>query len=179
MKALSEVGAGRIARFVWTTLLLSVFRRMWLPPLRNLWLRLCGARIGSNVVIHRCSLMNVDRGGFRALRIGNNCFVGEEVLIDLAAPVTLEDDVTLAARCVILTHLNVGYRDHPLQPRFPSEASGVTIKRGSFIGASATLLAGTTVGPEAFVAACSLVNRAVGPGETVAGVPIRALTRES
>ena len=175
MKGLNEVGAGRIARFLWTSFLLAILRWTWLPPLRSGFLRLCGARIGTDTVIHRLSLINVDRGGFRALRIGNSCFVGDEVLIDLAAPVVLEDHVTLATRAVVLTHLNVGYRDHPLQGRFPSQTAGVTVRRGSFVGACATILAGSTVGPEAFVAAGSLVNRSVSAGETVGGVPIRSI----
>jgi acetyltransferase-like isoleucine patch superfamily enzyme len=147
--------------------------------LRAIFLRLCGASIGANTVIHRVTLINVDRGGFGALRIGDNCFIGDEVLIDLAAAVTLEADVTLAARSAVLTHLNVGYRDHPLQERFPARTAGVTIRRGSFVGACATVLAGTTIGPEAFVAAGSLVNRTVEPGEIVGGVPVRALARPS
>ncbi len=175
MKALQEVGAGRIVRFLWVSVLLSVLRRTWVPPARALFLRLCGATIGSHTVIHRVTLINVDRGGFRALRVGDNCFLGDEVLIDLAGPVTLEDHVTLAARATVLTHLNVGYRDHPLQAAFPSQTAGVIVRRGSFIGAGATLLAGTSVGPEAFVAAASLVNRDVAERETVGGVPIRTL----
>jgi acetyltransferase-like isoleucine patch superfamily enzyme len=175
MKALQEVGLGRLARFAWTSILLTVFRRTWVPPVRAAFLRLCGARIGQDVVIHRCDFINVDRGGFSALRVGDRCFVGDEVLFDLAAPVVLEPDVTLAARVTVLTHLNVGYREHPLQARFPSQAAGVTIRRGSFVGANATLLAGTSVGPEAFVAAASLVNRDVAEGEVVGGVPVRTL----
>jgi acetyltransferase-like isoleucine patch superfamily enzyme len=140
---------------------------------------MCGARVGGNTVLHRMTLSNVDRGGFKALTIGASCFVGEEVLIDLAAPVVLEDEVTLAARAMVLTHLNVGYRDHPLQARFPSHAAPVTIRRGSFIGAGATVLAGSSIGPEAFVAAASLVNRDVAAGEAVAGVPIRALSADA
>lgn len=175
MKAFQEVGVRRIVRFLWVSFLLSILRRTWVPPLRAAFLRLCGARIGAHTIIHRVSLMNVDRGGFRALSIGDNCFVGDEVMIDLAAPVVLEDHVTLAARAVVLTHLNVGYRDHPLQQRFPSQTAAVTVHRGSFIGACATILAGNTIGPEAFVAAGSLVNRPVAGGEIVGGVPIRSI----
>ena len=175
MKAIRQVGFGRVVRFLWTSVLLSVLRRTWISPLRTTALRLFGARVGSNVIIHRISLINVDRGGFAALRIGNDCFIGDEVMLDLAAPITLEDHVTLATRAVVLTHLNVGYADHPLQGRFPSQTAGVTIGRGSFIGAGATILAGTSVGAEAFVAAGSLVNRAVTAGEVVGGVPIRTL----
>ena len=175
MKAIGEVGAGRVLRFVWASLLVTVFRRLWLPPLRAAFLRACGAAVGRGTVLHRVSLINVDRGGFRALRVGGHCFIGDEVLIDLAAPVVLEDHVTVAARAMILTHLNVGFRDHPLQARHPSETAGVTIGRGSFIGAGATILAGVTVGPEAFVGAAALVNRDVAPGTIVVGVPARPI----
>lgn len=120
-------------------------------------------------------MINVDRGGFRALRIGAKCFIGDEVLLDLAAPVVLEDHVTLAARAIVLTHLSVGQKDHPLMGRFPSHAAGVTILRGSFVGSSAVILAGSTIGPEALVAAAALVNRDVAPGEVVGGVPIKSL----
>ena len=167
MKALREVGFRRLWRFLWTSILLTLFRRAWIPPIRSAFLRLCGARIGRDTVIHRITLINVDRGGFRALSIGNDCFVGDEVLFDLAAPIVIEDQVTLAARCVVLTHINVGYADHPLHARFPSETAGVTIRRGSFFGAGAMILAGRSIGPEAFVAAAVVVNRDVGPGETL------------
>lgn len=175
MKAVREVGVGRVIRFLWASLLLSALRRAWIPPVRVLLLRVFGARVGAHTVVHRLTLINVDRGGFNALRIGDNCFIGDEVLIDLAGPVVLDDHVTLATRAMVLTHLNVGYKDHPLQARFPSQTAGVTIHHGSFIGAGATLLAGTTIGPEAFVAAGGLVNRDVTAGEVVGGVPIRTL----
>jgi acetyltransferase-like isoleucine patch superfamily enzyme len=175
VKALKEIGIPRAVRFVWTSALLVLLRLSFLPPLRSALLRLCGAKVGRDTIIHGLRLINVDRGGFRALQIGANCFVGDEVLLDLAAPVILEDHVTLAVRTAVLTHLNVGYRDHPLQPRFPSQTAGVTIRRGSFLGAGATVLAGCSIGPEAFVAAASLVNRPVAPGEVVGGVPIKTI----
>ena len=175
MKAIREVGWARAFRFLWVSLLLSIFRRTWVSPVRVAFLRLCGARVGRGVIVHRVSLINVDRGGFRSLTIGDSCFVGDEVLLDLAAPVVLEEQVTLATRAAVLTHLNVGYRDHPLQARFPARTAGVTLRRGTFIGAGATILAGVSVGPEAFVGAGSLVNRDVASSEVVGGVPIRAL----
>ncbi len=177
MKAFGEIGLHRAGWYVWTSVLLAIFRVVPFPPLRSIFLRLCGATVGSNTILHRFTLINVDRGGFSALRIGGNCFIGPEVLIDLAAPVVLEDHVTLAPRAILLTHLNVGYKDHPLMACFPSETAGVTVLRGSFVGAAAVVLAGCTIGPEAFVAAAALVNRDVVPREVVAGVPIRSIGR--
>jgi acetyltransferase-like isoleucine patch superfamily enzyme len=175
VKALAEVGPRRLLRFLWTSLLLTIFRRLWLPPLRGAFLRACGAAIGPGTVVHRVSFINVDRGGFRALRVGNDCFLGDEVLIDLAAAVVLDDHATIAVRAMILTHLNVGFSDHPLQHRHPPETAGVMIGRGAFVGAGATILAGVTVGAEAFVGAAALVTRDVPPGAVVAGVPARPL----
>ena len=77
-------------------MLVAIFRVIPLPQLRSIFLRICGATVGADTILHRFTLINVDRGGFRSLRIGANCFVGHEVLIDLAASVVLEDHVTLA-----------------------------------------------------------------------------------
>jgi acetyltransferase-like isoleucine patch superfamily enzyme len=179
VKALKEIGLRRALRFVWTGFLLTVFRAVPFPPLRTAFLRLCGATVGADTILHRFTLINVDRCGFAALRIGEKCFVGDEVLVDLAAPVIFEDHVTVAARAVILTHLNVGYRDHPLMARFPPQTAGVTLERGSFVGAAATILPGCRIGPEGFVAAAALVNRDVGYREVVGGVPIRSIEESS
>jgi maltose O-acetyltransferase len=69
--------------------------------------------------------------------------------------------------------MNVGYADHPLQAVFPKMAAPVRVGRGSFVGAQATILAGVCVGPEAFVAAGSVVTSDVPPRTLVAGVPAR------
>ncbi len=175
MTALREIGLRRALRFVWTRFLLGVFRVVPFPPLRSAFLRLCGTTVGAGTILHRFTMINVDRGGFAALRIGEKCFVGDEVLVDLAAPVVLGDHVTLAARAVILTHLNVGYKDHPLMTRFPPRTEGVTIERGCFVGAAATILPGCKLGPEAFVAAAALVNRDVASRDVVAGVPAKSI----
>jgi acetyltransferase-like isoleucine patch superfamily enzyme len=76
---------------------------------------------------------------------------------------------------LILTHLNVGYRDHPLQGRFPAFSAPVVVGRGSFVGANATLLAGVRIGAGSFVAAGSVVTEEVPERTLVAGVPARKI----
>jgi acetyltransferase-like isoleucine patch superfamily enzyme len=175
MKVIREVGLRRIVRFLWATILLAVFRLMLLPQLRVIFLRLCGAKIGHDVTMYSFTMINVDRGGFGALQVGNKCVIGHEVMLDLAAPVVLEDYVGIAARAIVLTHMNIGYKDHPLQSRYPAQTAATHLRRASFVGAGSIVVAGCTIGPEAFVAAGSLVNRDVGEGEMVAGVPIRTI----
>lgn len=175
MKALDEIGVGRALRFGLFTLAMVPYRVALFPPVRAVWLRLLGAKIGRRSLLHDVRFFNLYRRGLGGLRIGDDCFVGDECLLDLADEIRLEDHVTLAERVLVLTHTNVGYRDHPLQPHFPAMAAPVTICRGSFVGAAVTILPGLTIGPEAFVAAGSVVTADVPPRTVVAGVPARPL----
>jgi maltose O-acetyltransferase len=173
VKAVEEIGFRKAARFFFFTLAFLPYRAALFPPLRVLWLRLLGATIGPRVVLHDVRLFNAYRRGPRGLTIGKDCFLGDECLLDLAEAITLEDQVTLAERVVVLTHLNVGYADHPLQRPFPAMAAPVRFEGGCFVGANVTILAGVTVGAKAFVAAGSVVTGDVPPSTLVAGVPAR------
>jgi maltose O-acetyltransferase len=175
VKALREIGAGRALRFGFFTLAMAPYRIALFPPVRAVWLRLLGATIGRRAILHDVRFFNLYRRGLGGLRVGDDCFVGDECLLDLADEIRIEDHVTLAERVLVLTHTNVGYRDHPLQAHFPALAAPVTIRRGSFVGAAATILPGVTIGPESFVAAGSVVTADVAPRTVVAGVPARAL----
>jgi acetyltransferase-like isoleucine patch superfamily enzyme len=173
VKALGEIGWGRAARFGFFTLAMVPYRLALFPQLRAPWLRLLGARIGRGTVLHDVRFFNLYRRGLAGLDIGEECFVGDECLLDLAEGVRLERRVTLAERVLVLTHTNVGYRDHPLQAHFPAMAAPVVVEAGSFLGANATVLPGVRVGAESFVAAGSVVTADVPPRTLVAGVPAR------
>jgi len=175
LKALSEIGLGRAARFGFFTLAMLPYRLALVPPLRALWLRLLGARIGRGAILHDVRFFNLYRRGLAGLAVGRDCFLGDECLVDLAEAVVLEDQVTLAERVLVLTHTNVGYRDHPLQRHFPPTAAPVVVEAGSFVGAGAILLPGVRVGRGSFVAAGSVVTADVPPATLVAGVPARAV----
>jgi maltose O-acetyltransferase len=175
VKALDEIGWRKALRFGFFTLALVPYRLALFPPLRAGWLRLLGARIGRRTILHDVRFFNLYRHGLAGLTIGDDCFLGDECLLDLAEGIVLENQVTLAERVLVLTHMNVGYADHPLQAHFPAQAAPVRLGRGVFVGANATLLAGVTVGPESFVAAGSVVTHDVAPKTVVGGVPARVL----
>jgi acetyltransferase-like isoleucine patch superfamily enzyme len=175
VKALGEIGWGQAARFGFFTLAMVPYRLALFPQLRAPWLRLLGARIGRRTILHDVRFFNLYRRGLAGLDVGDECFVGDECLLDLAEGITLERQVTLAERVLVLTHTNVGYRDHPLQPSFPATAAPVVVEAGSFLGANVTVLPGVRVGARAFVAAGSVVTADVPPRTLVAGVPARAL----
>lgn len=175
MKALGEIGWRRAAKFGLVTLAMAPYRMALFPQVRAPWLRLMGARIGSQAILHDVRFVNLDRRGLAGLEIGDDCFVGDECLLDLAEGIRLEDQVTLAARVLILTHMNVGYRDHPLQAHFPPVAAPVVIERGSFVGAQAVILPGRRIGARSFVAAGSVVTEDVPPATLAAGIPARVV----
>ncbi len=175
MKSLDEIGIGKAARFGFFTLALLPYRLLLFPQLRAPWLRLLGARIGRRTLLHDVRFFNLYRRGLAGLEIGDECFLGDECLLDLAEGIRLESQVTFAERVLVLTHTNVGYRDHPLQRHFPSMAAPVVVGQGAFVGAGAILLPGVRVGSRAFVAAGSVVTEDVPPSTLVGGVPARSL----
>jgi len=177
VKALAEIGWARAARFGFYTLAMVPYRLALFPPPRALWLRLLGARIGPRAILHDVRFFNLYRRGLAGLSLGEDCFIGDECLLDLAEGITLERQVTLAERVLVLTHTNVGYQDHPLQAQFPAMAAPVVIEQGSFVGAAATLLPGIRIGARSFVAAGSVVTADVPAGTLVAGVPARVVRK--
>ena len=175
MKALAEIGWAKAVRFGGFTLAMLPYRLLPVPQLRAPWLRLLGARIGRRSIVHDVRFFNLYRRGLAGLRIGEECFLGDECLLDLAEAITLERQVTFAERVLVLTHTNVGYADHPLQAHFPALAAPVVVEQGSFVGAAATLLPGIRIGARSFVAAGSVVTADVPAGTLVAGVPARVV----
>lgn len=177
MNVVREVGWGKPLRFAAMTLLMVPYRLALFPPVRTGLLRLYGAEIGRGAVFHGVRFFNLYRGGLKGLRVGARCFIGDDCLLDLAERIELGEHVTLAERVTILTHLNVGYRDHPLQRWFPASSAPVIIERGAFVGAHALILPGVRVGAESFIAAGAVVTRDVPARTLVAGVPARVIRR--
>lgn len=178
-KALREIGPARALRYVLLELALVIHDLLLLPPLRVFWLRVLGASIGSDTVLMGTRFSNLDRTGLGGLKIGARCYLGRGVELDLAERIEVLDETTLADGAMVLTHMNVGFRDHPLQRAFPSLATPVRIGPGAFIGARAMLLPGVQVGKGAFVAAGSVVTRSVPDDMVVGGNPARELGRVS
>jgi acetyltransferase-like isoleucine patch superfamily enzyme len=175
VKAFKEIGLKNAVRYLCLTFVYIIFKMAVFPQIRVLFLRLLGAHIGKNCIIHNVSFINYYRGPFSNLRIGNDCFLGGGVLLDLASKIELEDQVTLSERVMILTHLNVGYKDHPLQKNFPSRNGPVKIQRGTYVGAQSVILDSVTIGEKCMVGASSLVNESIPALSVAVGNPARCI----
>lgn len=165
-----DVTITKALKFVWYGLYARLLNNT-LPPIRVVLLRLAGARVGRDTVIFNVRWANLFHYGFSNVSIGNKCFIGDEVTLDARGGFTLEDHVTLSNGCSIVTHINVGFEDHPLQTLYPTKESRVLIKRGAYIGTGAIILPGVTIGRESVVAAGAVVTKNVPDHVMVAGVP--------
>jgi len=139
-------------------------------------LRAFGARIGADVrfrspvVIHNSG---AKRGHYYDnLQVGDHCYLGRELFLDLQDQIVIEDHVTISHRVMILTHTDAGAS--PLADQYiPASQSSVTIRRGAYIGANVTILEGIEIGESSIVGAGAVVTRSVPPGTVVGGVPAR------
>lgn len=171
MKAIREVGFLKAIKYVFYTLWFSMFKILLFSPLRIIWMKLFGASIGSGVIIENIKFENLYRTGLRGLTIGNNCYIGDGVVFDLADKIILKNHVTLAAEVYILTHVNVGYKNHPLQKSIPAMSAPCVFENGCFVGIRSTIMPGVTIGQMSAVGACSLVTKDVPAGELHFGTP--------
>lgn len=180
MRAVEEIGYKKTAKFIlfiffeifYINFINHLFR---LSHLRKLTLKLVGAEFGKDTILMDARFFNWHHSGPGGLKVGKDCYIGDEVLIDLYNKVTLEDQVTVSARTIILTHLNVGYKNHPLQKYFPKISKPVIFKKGCVIGAGSIILSGITIGEKSFVAAGSLVTKNVSSNTLVGGVPAKKI----
>ena len=177
MMALKEVGMEKAMRYVFFSLWQYFFAMMFVSPLRVWLLQLFGAKVGKNTVIERIRLINLYRMGIGGITIGNNCFLGDGVTLDTAERITLEDGVTLSFDVMVLTHTNVGYKNHPVQEHIPPVAKPTMFKKGCFVGVRATILPGITIGEGAAVAAGAVVTKNVPAKTLVGGVPAKIIRR--
>jgi maltose O-acetyltransferase len=136
-------------------------------------LRALGYRIGSGTTLMgNLVVLGVER--VRAdLSIGSDCFINIGCVLDLTAPITIGDRVSVGHDVLILTsthdEANARRRAGPLI------SAPVLVGDGAWIAARAVLLPGVVVGNGAIVCAGAVVTRSVEPHTMVGGVPARMI----
>ncbi len=122
----------------------------------------------------------------RNSRIGEDCIIGQNVMVgpgvtignrcklqnnvSVYPGVTLEDGVFCGPSCVFTNVL------HPrAEIERKDEFLPTLVKRGSTIGANATIVCGVTLGQYSFIAAGAVVTKDVVPFALMAGTPARRI----
>ena len=118
------------------------------------------AKIGKNVTIGQ----NVYIG--KSVIIGNGCKIQNNVSI--YEGVTLEDDVFVGPSAVF-TNVNMPRANIEQKENFLK----TLVKKGTSIGANATIVCGNTLGENCFIGAGSLITKSTEPNGLYYGVPAK------
>lgn len=177
MEALKEIGWAKAIRFVIYALVAAFLRIVLIPQIRVSILRALGAKVGADTIIHNVTFSNLYHYGFERLSMGSRCFIGEEVLLDCRGLIKLGSNVTISDRASLVTHINVGYKSHPLQRLYPTAEGRIRIGDGVYVGTGAIILPNVTIGPRCVIGAGAVVTGDVAANTVVAGVPARVVKR--
>jgi putative colanic acid biosynthesis acetyltransferase WcaF len=134
----------------------------WPSAVRVELLRLFGARVGQGVVIR--SQVNITFPW--RLRVGDDVWIGEEVLILSLAEVTLESDICISQRAFLCTGSH-NFR----APKFDLITKPIIVRSGSWVAAQAFIAPGVEIGAGSMVAAGSVVLENVPPKSRAQGNP--------
>lgn len=161
-------GRSKIVRALWYVVSLAIFESGWVPfSWAKRWL-LCrfGAKIGRGLVIKpQVSIKYPWR-----LEVGDHCWIGQGALIENLADVRIGSQVCISQQVYICTG------SHDCRRRtFDLVTRPVTIGNGAWLAARALVLGGVAIGPNAVVAAGSVVTKDVPPATIVAGQPARTI----
>lgn len=139
-----------------------------------------GAQIGDGSRVwhfaHVCSGAVIGQG----VSLGQNVFVGNRVIIGdrckIQNNVSVYDNVTLeegvfCGPSMVFTNV---YNPRALIER-KDQYRDTRVGRGATLGANCTIVCGTTIGAQAFIAAGSVVNRDVPNFALMVGVPARQI----
>lgn len=113
----------------------------------------------------RCRLLS-----WGGVRIQQNCFVGEQVLVDTIRPdyISIGSNTTITARVCILSHFRKG------EEQFLGH---VNIGKNVFLGINTIIASPVSIGDYAIVGAGSIVTKDIPAGEVWAGNPARFIRK--
>ena len=102
--------------------------------------------------------------------IGKNVFIGMRCYLDDLEPkmFTVEDDAIISYGVFFACHGK------------NQQHTPITVKKGAYIGMRASVISGktgVTIGENAIVGACTLVNKDIPAGATAVGVPCRIIEK--
>ncbi len=104
-------------------------------------------------------------------KIGKNVFIGMKCYMDDIEPrkTIIGNDVTISYGCYFACH-GKGQGHTP-----------IVINNGSYVGMRATIISGRTgltIGENAIIGACALVNKSIPEGKIAFGIPIKVIDKK-
>jgi acetyltransferase-like isoleucine patch superfamily enzyme len=136
------------------------------------FLRKYGASIGSNCDIEVPLVINT-KSKYENLIIGNNCYIGKGVLLDLKGGIELGNNVTISFGASIISHLDVG--QSRLKKIYNASYTKTIVRNDVYVGANTTILNGVEIGENCVVCAGSVVKDSFPANTMIGGVPAHIL----
>ena len=169
--SVSEVFRKVIIRFENILLELLVFILHFIGYLpfhciRRFFYRLAGIKIGKGSAIH----MGARFYDPRNIVIGDDSILGEGIVLDGRAQLTIGNHVDIASGVMIYNSEHDTENEY-----FQAENKPVIIEDYAFIGPRAIILPGIKIGKGAIVAAGAVVTKEVAPYAIVGGVPAKII----
>jgi putative colanic acid biosynthesis acetyltransferase WcaF len=157
-------GASRALELAWIITRSALFEHgpVGLDALRQFALARYGAKLGARGVCRR---------GVRItfpwrLELGDQCWLGEDAWLLNLAPIRLGNNVVISQRAFLCT----GSHDW-CDTAFGLQTAPITVEDGAWVGASAFVGPGVTIGSHAVVTAGSVVTRDLPPYTICSGNP--------
>jgi acetyltransferase-like isoleucine patch superfamily enzyme len=150
------------------------------PMITTKLLRLFGANIGKKTIFKRGLYIDNSyedknsSGDFRFIKIGKNCYIGDNVYFDLSNEVILEDNVVVSGYVSFITHSDCG-RSQFLDNFFPRKCQSIKIESDTWIGFKSTILSGVTIRKKTVIAANSLVQMDLESEALYGGIPAQKI----
>jgi putative colanic acid biosynthesis acetyltransferase WcaF len=159
-----DIGASRFKQLCWYFTNILFFKNPLniFSSLKVFLLRAFGGKIGKGVVIKPA--VNIKFPW--KLRVGDHCWIGEEVWIDNLSDVTIGKNVTLSQGCLLLT----GSHDHR-RTTFDFLTAPIQLEDGAWIGAKAVVSGGITCRSHSILALNSVAEKDLEPYTIYKGNP--------
>lgn len=146
-----------------------VFKLNHTMPMTDEYNELLKELFGDNIGENSTVAAPIAGAAFEHMKIGNNVFINSNSLLMARGGITVEDDVLMAANVQLLSN------NHDEYDRQVLTCKPIHIKKGAWIGAGASILAGVTVGEYAIVGAGAIVTKDVPDYAVVVGSPARVV----
>jgi acetyltransferase-like isoleucine patch superfamily enzyme len=120
----------------------------------------------------RCKPIPIEVGAAK----NGSLVLGERVFINTGATVVANHSIVVGDDCLIGDLVAIfDSNHHPIEPSRPTRFAPVRLGANVWVGRSATILPGVTIGDHAVIAAGSIVTGDVPARTLVAGVPARPI----
>ena len=158
----------QISILSWNFLVNGLAKSILVPEkVRYFIYRLAGLRTKTSKIRSGCTF----RG--KSIFIEKGVFINHNVFIDAWEKVTIRENTAIAFDVLICTSSH--YIGDSMKRAGASDRRPVTIGKGCWIGARATILPGVTIGDGCIIAAGAVVIRDCDPNGLYAGVPARRM----